>query len=247
MSGMTAALKRHGETLTALIYCLIVALMEIAMFTIQKSSLDGVLARLLSETDIRLLFLPCAAMMHLLRGENKRATLFAAIYAAAALLLTALGAVGVIPGFDWMQSLAAILKAAALLAACGSNKKSLRIALIAVYAVAEIGNLFALYQSWGVPVIAITLLLIPAIILWIRALLPEQDIYTGMYNASASFSMQRLLCLGASFVCGFLFMILALSLLGSYSAHFTNAGIYAILISCALSWLSAFVLLNLAD
>ena len=149
-----------------------------------------------------------------------------------------------------MKKILALILALAMsfsLVACGSNKKSLRIAIIAVYAVAEIGNLFALYQSWGVPVVAIAILLIPAIILWIRALLPEQDIYTGMYNASASFSMQRLLCLGASFVCGFLFMILALSLLGSYSAHFTSAGIYAILISCALSWLSAFVLLNLAD
>ena len=247
MSVATVALKRNKEVYTALIYCCILALSEIALYVIQKSSLRQVLPALLSEIDVRLIFLPCAALIALMRDEKRTAFIFSLLYAVGAVALSVLGLAGVISGVKWMQVLVPVVKAVVLLIACKSGAKAVRIALIAVYAACELLNLYTLYTVWGVAAVALFVLLIPAIILWVKGLQPDMDIYTGLYNVSSVYSMQRLLCIAASFVCGFLFMVLAISLLGSYADLFTATGVYTILISCVLSWLFAFLLLNMAD
>ena len=247
MSANAVVLKKNKEMATSLIYCCIIALCEVALYIIQKSSLNAALPTLLSEIDMRLIFLPCAALIQLLRGEKKPAFVFAALYALGSVALAILGFAGIIQKVGWKQVIVPVVKAAVLLTACKISTKTLRAALIAVYALCELLNIYTLYTLWGTAAIASVILLIPSIVLWIKGLLPEQDIYTGLYNVSTVYSMQRLLSIAASFICGFLFMILAISLLGSYSALFTSVGIYLILISCALSWMFAFLLLNMAD
>ena len=248
MSAVASLTKRNKEILTALIYCVIFALTELAMFVIQKSSMDGALTRIFSEVDLRLIFLPCASLIYLLKGEKKTAMVFAFVNCAATAVMIALGFAGVIKGMHVGDILSAVLKAAILIIACLSNAKLVRYSLMAAYAAAEILRFWALQADWGIGVtIAWIVVMVPSIFLWVKALQPEQDIYTGLYNVSSVHSIQRLLSLAVSFICGFLFMIIAISLMGSYADNFTSTGIYTVLISCVLAWFSAFILLNLAD